>query len=158
MSSTRYLQAEVDMRVRHPTVTLRVLQIGARVMISAIFLLNGFGVIDQTGAAKELAGAGVPGWAVAPMVAAGRILQVAAGVALATGFYPRIAAAALLAFLVPATLVAHSFWNAGGTPEFVPQLIQFVKNLAMWGGLLFVLADAAQPALCASERGTPRRL
>jgi putative oxidoreductase len=127
-------------------------------MISMIFLLNGFGIIEQTGVANELADAGAPAWAIKPIVTAGRMLQVTAGVALAAGFYPRVAAVALLAFLVPATLVAHSFWNASGTPDFVPQLIQFVKNLAMSGALLFNVGDAAQPVLSSSERGNPGRL
>lgn len=156
MSSVKYLQAGVDTQARHLSATPRVVQVGARVMISAIFLLNGFGIIDQTAVARELSGAGVPAWAVPPMVWAGRMVQIVAGLALAAAFYPRVAAAALLAFLVPATFVAHAFWDASGTPELTPQLIQFMKNLAMSGGLLFVAGDAAQPSLSGSEASQGR--
>jgi uncharacterized membrane protein YphA (DoxX/SURF4 family) len=44
----------------------------------------------------------------------------------------------LFAFLVPATFVPHSFWLAAGTPQFQGQLINFCKNIALWGGLIFI--------------------
>ena len=54
-----------------------------------------------------------------------------------------MAAVALIAFLVAATFVGHAFWlAAAGTPVFVGQLINFLKNLAMMGGLLFVACYA----------------
>jgi uncharacterized membrane protein YphA (DoxX/SURF4 family) len=43
-----------------------------------------------------------------------------------------------MAFMVPATLVAHPFWLYSGTPLLQPQLVNFCKNLAIVGGLLFV--------------------
>ena len=62
-----------------------------------------------------------------------------------------MAALALIAFLVAATLVGHAFWlAAAGTPVFVGQLINFLKNLAMMGGLLFVASTQSQPALIRS--------
>ena len=54
---------------------------------------------------------------------------------------------AVIAFLVPATLVAHEFWGAVGTPAFAPQLLQFLKNTAMTGGLLLIAATPNQPQL-----------
>jgi putative oxidoreductase len=53
----------------------------------------------------------------------------------------------LIAFLVPATLVAHDFWQAAGTLDYVPQLLQFLKNTAMTGGLLLIAITPNQPAL-----------
>jgi len=49
--------------------------------------------------------------------------------------------------LVPATLVSHSFWLAAGTPAFQGQLINFCKNTAILGGLLFIAATKGQPRL-----------
>ena len=63
------------------------------------------------------------------------------------GIYPQIAPIAVIAFLVPATLVAHDFWHAVGTPAYFPQLLQFLKNTAITGGLLFIAAAPNQPAL-----------
>jgi uncharacterized membrane protein YphA (DoxX/SURF4 family) len=52
-------------------------------------------------------------------------------------------------FLVPATFVSHSFWLAAGTPAFQGQLINFCKNTAILGGLLFIAATPGQPRLWA---------
>jgi putative oxidoreductase len=78
---------------------------------------------------------------------AGRAFEFVAGVALILGIFPRLAALALLAFLIPATLVSHSFWLSAGTPALTGQLINFSKNTAICGGLLFIGVTASQPAL-----------
>jgi putative oxidoreductase len=49
--------------------------------------------------------------------------------------------------LVPTTFVAHAFWKAAGTPLFTAQLVNFLKNVCMWGGLLFVAGTRHQPRL-----------
>jgi putative oxidoreductase len=79
-----------------------------------------------------------------------RTLQVVAGLSLAFGIYPRLAALALLVFLIPATLLAHAFWQAPGTASFTPQLLNFLKNTAMAGGLLFIGATQSQPTMVPS--------
>jgi putative oxidoreductase len=123
----------------------------ARVMISMVFLLNALGVIDQTEAARELAARGAPSNLVPFLMLAGRSVELIGGLALAFGIFPRVAALALIAFLVAATLVGHAFWlAAAGTPVFVGQLINFLKNLAMLGGLLFVASTQTQAALIRS--------
>jgi putative oxidoreductase len=78
---------------------------------------------------------------------AGRVLELAAGFGLALGVFPRLMALALFAFLVPATFISHSFWLAAGTPAFQGQLINFSKNIAIWGGLLFVAGSVGQPCV-----------
>src|SRR5207245_1814736 len=76
----------------------------SRFFLALIFLLNGLGVIDQARGAQELAGHGVPMSLVPLLMIGGRILQVVAGVALLLGVRERLAALALAAFLIPATL------------------------------------------------------
>ena len=123
----------------------------ARVMISMVFLLNALGVIDQTEAARELAARGAPSNLVPFLMLVGRSVELIGGLALAFGIFQRVAALALIAFLVAATFVGHAFWlAAAGTPVFVGQLINFLKNLAMMGGLLFVGSTQGQPALIRS--------
>lgn len=117
----------------------------ARLLLSAVFLLNGFGVIDQSIPASELAERGLPAAVVPSVMLGGRILEIAAGAALALGIAPQWSASALLTFLVPATFVSHSFWEARGTPALQPQMINFFKNFAIWGGLLFVAGSSRQP-------------
>jgi putative oxidoreductase len=109
----------------------------ARFCIALIFLANGLGIVDQTRAASELAAHGMPEALVPAFMLGGRALQIAAGAALVIGFHERLAALALAAFLVPATLVAHDFW-ASPEAERGAQLVNFLKNTAMLGGLLFV--------------------
>jgi putative oxidoreductase len=119
----------------------------ARVLVALVFLANGFGIIPQTAPAKDLADHGTPAALVPLLVDAGRGVEIVAGFAMLLGFYPRIAAMLLIFFLVPATLVAHEFWRAVGTPAYVSQLLQFLKNTAITGGLLFIAATQKQPML-----------
>ena len=119
----------------------------ARVLLSLVFFANGFGIIPQGLAAKELADHGAPAALVPLLMFAARTIEIVGGFGLMLGIYPQIAAIAIIAFLIPATLVAHEFWQAVGTPAFAPQLLQFLKNTAMTGGLLLIAAMPNQPAL-----------
>ena len=114
----------------------------ARVLIAIVFVLNAIDVIDQTILATEMIARGVPAEIVPWFMVAGRVLGFIAGVALVFGAFPRAAALALLAFLIPATLVSHSFWLSAGTPSFMGQLINFSENLAICGGLIFIGASS----------------
>jgi putative oxidoreductase len=121
--------------------------VAARVLLALVFFANGFGIIPQGVAAKELADHGAPAALVPLLMFAARTIEIVGGFGLVLGIYPRIAAIAEIAFLIPATLVAHQFWWAVGTPAFAPQLLQFLKNTAMTGGLLLIAATPNQPAL-----------
>src|SRR5580658_6898989 len=81
----------------------------ARLLIAIVFVLNAIGIIDQTIPAKELMERGVPAAFVPWLMFAGRALELVAGFALVLGVFPRLAAQALLSFLIPATLISHSF-------------------------------------------------
>ncbi|MGA3049275.1 MAG: DoxX family protein [Terracidiphilus sp.] len=118
-----------------------------RVLIALVFFANGFGIIPQGLAAKELADHGTPAALVPLLMFAARTIEIVGGFGLVLGIYPQIAAIAVVAFLVPATLVAHEFWLAVGTSAFAPQLLQFLKNAAMTGGLLLIAITPNQPAL-----------
>ena len=119
----------------------------ARVLIAIVFVLNAIGIIDQTIPTKELVERGVPAAIVPWFMLAARALELVAGFALVLGVFPRLAALALLSFLIPAMLVSHSFWLSAGTPAFMGQLINFSKNVAICGGLLFIGATSNQPVL-----------
>jgi putative oxidoreductase len=119
----------------------------SRVLMSIVFLLNGFGIINQAVAAKELLEHGAPAGLVPFLMLGARTLEVVAGFSLAFGIYPRLAAVAILAFLLPATFIAHTFWQVTGTAAFSLQLLNFFKNAAMMGGLLLIAATESQPTL-----------
>jgi uncharacterized membrane protein YphA (DoxX/SURF4 family) len=119
----------------------------SRILVSIIFLVNGLGIISQAVAAKELIGDGAPASLVPFLMLGARTIEVVAGVSLAFGIYPRLAAVAILTFLFPATFTAHAFWQVAGTAAFTPELLNFLKNTAMMGGLLFIAATESQPTL-----------
>jgi putative oxidoreductase len=119
----------------------------SRVLMSVVFLLNGLGIINQAVAAKELIEHGAPASVVPLLMLIARTIEIVAGFSLAFGIYPRLAAVAILAFLFPATLTAHAFWQVSGTAAFTLQLLNFFKNTAMMGGLMFIAATRSQPAL-----------
>ncbi|CAL9648725.1 DoxX family protein [Streptomyces sp. Tu 3180] len=75
-------------------------------------------------------------------------VQVVAGLLLAAGRMPRPAALALAATLVPTTLAGHRFWEEEDPEQRGQQLIHFLKNLSMLGGLLIAADDTgAAPSL-----------
>ncbi|MGH7186936.1 MAG: DoxX family protein, partial [Pseudomonadota bacterium] len=68
------------------------------------------------------------------------LIELGGGLLLAIGCKTRWAALAIILFLIPATLVFHAFWGLEAG-EMNTQLIQFQKNLAIMGGLLYVLVS-----------------
>jgi putative oxidoreductase len=127
--------------------TERYAMVTARVLVAMMFMLNGLNIIGQTLAIHELAAYGAPASLIPGLIIAARALQLIAGTCLILGVYPRISALALLLFLIPATIMAHSFWKVLDTPVYQVQLINFFKNGCMAGGLIFIMATRSQPVL-----------
>ena len=76
-------------------------------------------------------------------VRASGAVQVVAGLALATGHFPRLSAALLGGTLVPSTAARYRFWEATDKEQRREQLTHFVKNTALAGGLLIASLDTA---------------
>ena len=70
-------------------------------------------------------------------------VQVGAGIGLALGIAPRLAALALAASLVPTTAAGHRFWEEEDDKARAQQTIHFLKNITIMGGLLEVCAAGA---------------
>jgi uncharacterized membrane protein YphA (DoxX/SURF4 family) len=68
-------------------------------------------------------------------------VQLGAGVMLALGRLRRVSALVLAVSLIPTTLAAHRFWEAKDDTTKKQQMIHFVKNLSMLGGLLLAALD-----------------
>jgi putative oxidoreductase len=84
----------------------------------------------------------------ATMVRANGAVQLVAGLMLATGRFPRPAAAALAGTMVPTTLAGHPFWSMEDPAQRAHHRTHFLKNLAMMGGLLLAAADTeGRPSL-----------
>ena len=107
-----------------------------RVLLAAIFIFSGIGkALAPAGAIGYIESVGLP-FATLGVIAAVAI-ELGGGVMLALGIKTRLVAAALAAFSVVTALVFH---NALGDQN---QLIHFMKNIAMAGGLLQVVAFGA---------------
>ena len=74
-------------------------------------------------------------------------LQVLGGGLLALGVAPRLSALALAGSLIPTTLAGHSYWAVEDPAVRKQQRIQFHKNMAMIGGLLFAVLDEPEDRL-----------
>ncbi|MDQ3738670.1 MAG: DoxX family protein [Actinomycetota bacterium] len=84
-------------------------------------------------------------------------VQIVGGVMLATNIFSRTAALALTASLVPTTLGGHAFWKVQGD-ERAMQMTQFLKNLAIGGGLLTSALDTGgRPSVFWSTRRAASR-
>jgi len=84
-------------------------------------------------------------------------VQFTAGSMLALGILPRLSAVAIAATLVPTTVAGHRFWEVEDDKERAQQRIHFLKNLAIFGGLLITAADTAgRPSLAWRSRHAVR--
>jgi putative oxidoreductase len=63
-------------------------------------------------------------------------VQVGAGLLLATGRFRRLAALALIGSIVPTTYAGHRFWEETDEDRHKQQMIHFLKNLGLLGGLI----------------------
>jgi putative oxidoreductase len=117
--------------------------LAARLLICQIFLISGImKVLDPAGTAAQMEERGmilVPFflWAAAAE-------EVGGGLALLLGFKTRLAALALLLFLIPVTLTFHNFWTYPPEEQKM-QAINFMHNLTLMGGLVLVMTVGAGP-------------
>ena len=106
-------------------------QLTGRVLISAIFIMAGISKINgYAGTQGYMESMGVPG-ALLPLVI---LLEIGGGLAVLVGWQTRIAAFLLAGFTVLSASIFHA--NLGDQMQF----ILFMKNLAMAGGLMFLVA------------------
>jgi putative oxidoreductase len=106
-------------------------QLIGRALMSAIFIMAGINKISgYAGTQGYMESLGVPG-ALLPLVI---LLEVGGGMAILLGWQTRVAAFLLAGFSILSALIFHA--NFGDQTQF----ILFMKNLAMAGGLLFLVA------------------
>ena len=110
----------------------------ARVLLSVIFIYSGFGKITGfAGTAGAIAGKGLP---MSELLTACTIaVELGGGLLLVIGWKARWAALAIFLFLIPTTLLFHNFW-ASPPEQLVAQRTNFLKNVAIMGGMLMVWA------------------
>ncbi len=115
-----------------------------RLLLSTIFLMSAVGnKIPHFGdVAKLMEKQGVP----APeLLLLGAIVFLVTGsLSVILGFKARIGALLLATFLVLATYFFHPFWKYTGEAQQEP-MVQFMKNLSMFGAMLFIIANGSGP-------------
>ncbi len=110
----------------------------ARILLSVMFIYSGFGKITGfEGTAGYIASKGLP---VPQLLAIGAIaVELGGGLLLLVGYKARWTALVIFLFLIPTTLIFHSFW-ASPPEQYQMQQINFLKNLTIMGGMLMVWA------------------
>ena len=100
--------------------------------------MNGLGVLPQDPTAAALVRAGFPVESVPLFVQAGRAVQLAGGLALASGKFTKGAAAVLTAFLIGATIIGHPFWKAADQKSRTQDKAATFVNIGLLGALLYL--------------------
>jgi uncharacterized membrane protein YphA (DoxX/SURF4 family) len=119
----------------------KALRAAGRVALAAVFITGGADALFDPGPrAPKAAEIGVP---LDPEVAvrANGAAMLAAGVALALGRWPRLAAAVLAGSLVPTTLAGHPYWLVEDPAMRRQQRVHFFKNVGLFGAALLVLSE-----------------
>ncbi len=109
-----------------------------RILLAVIFLVSGFGKVSGFGSlVGQIASTGLP----VPQVfaVASVVIEIGGGLMLVFGWKARWAALLLAVFTAIVTFFFHNFWAAPAAQKMM-QEVQFMKNLALIGGLLMVTA------------------
>ena len=109
-----------------------------RILIGAIFLVSGIAKLtDTAGTAGYMMEAGIP-YAHQLAIIAG-VAEILGALSIIFGFLTRLGALGLILFMLPTTFLFHAFWTFDG-PEMKTQMVNFMKNLAIIGGLALLFA------------------
>jgi putative oxidoreductase len=115
----------------------------ARILISQIFLISGLmKIVDWSGTEAEMTEQGmfwIPFFHVAAM-----LVELGAGLSLLLGYEARLGALVLFLYLIPVTFTFHHFWTYTGEKQ-KDNMLFFMHNLALMGGLLLVMTWGAGP-------------
>jgi putative oxidoreductase len=121
-----------------------------RILIASIFLSAGIEKIMNPGQTQQyMASHGMP--LVGFLMVCAIAVELGGGLSVLFGFKARLGAAVLALFLVPTTLIFHT--------KFPDQQINFMKNLAIIGGLLLIFYFGPGPiSLDERAKGKPAGL
>jgi putative oxidoreductase len=108
-----------------------------RILVGLLFVVAGVRkIMFVAGTAGYFAKLGFP--AAELMVWLSVIIEVGGGILLIVGWKTKWVSWLLLGFVAIATATAHRYWEYDAT-QYVGQLNNFLKNLAIIGGLLYII-------------------
>jgi putative oxidoreductase len=124
----------------------------ARTMLAGVFISGGVNALRQPGPrAEQVRQSGlvdklpaqVPDQLRSPegIVRANAIADIVGGLALLRSRTPRLASLGLMLSMAPMTFVGHPFWREKDKQVKQQQQMQFLKNAAIFGGLLLSASD-----------------
>lgn len=112
-----------------------------RIALAGIFLKSGIAKIGGFAAtAGYIASKGLPLPEVGAVIAI--VVEVVAGIALIIGWKARWAALAIAVFTLATMFLFHPYWTLPADKQY-PEMLAFWKNLAIFGGMLMVMAFGA---------------
>ena len=116
----------------------------ARILVSQIFLMSGINkLMNPAQTQHEMADKGMF-WV--PLFFVGAVVfELVGGLSLLLGYKARLGALILILFLIPVTLVFHSFWTYADPKEQMLNMILFMHNLTLIGGLLLFMTFGPGP-------------
>jgi putative oxidoreductase len=113
-----------------------------RILFVAIFLASGFAHLGQ---ARDMAGyvssKGIPNALL--LVRASGVQLLVGGLMVLLGIWMDLGFLILAAFLVPAALLIHNFWNVEDPAQMNVERAQFMKNISLTGACLALFALVA---------------
>jgi putative oxidoreductase len=118
-----------------------ILAIG-RILIAIIFVSSGIEkFMDLGAAASAIWSKGLPYANVLAVLTA--TVEAGGGLLIIFGWQTRLAALALALFCAVASHYFHDFWNQPAGPEHINNMVHFMKNVSIIGGLLMLCAVGA---------------
>ena len=112
-----------------------ILDLVARILISALFLLNGvFKISNYDGTVSWMEGFGIPGILIIPAI----ILEIVGPILIILGYKAKIAAGLLSLFCITTAVIFHNDFSDQ------MQLGSFLKNIALAGGFLFIFINGTK--------------
>ena len=114
-----------------------------RVLLALIFITAGYGKISGfDGTVGYMQAYNMPMPQVLAVLAI--IIELGGGIMIAVGWKARWGAAAIFIFVLVASLIFHAFW-AVPAEQVQMQNIMFMKNLAIMGGMLYIVVYGSGP-------------
>lgn len=108
-----------------------------RVLLGLIFVMSGISKITGFESTQQyMASHGIPLTAV--FLVGAIVVEILGGLSIILGLWARAGAAALVLFLIPATVIFHTEFGQR------TQMIMFLKNLSIMGGLLLLMAHGTK--------------
>jgi len=117
--------------------------LAGRVLLVLIFIIDGYGKITGfEGTIRYMQAYHMPMTQVLAVMAI--IIELSGGIMVVVGWKARWAAAAFFIYVLVVSFVFHAFWAVPAN-QVQLQSIMFMKNLAIMGGMLYIIVHGSGP-------------